>query len=97
MTKQSCEKLVYELFEKYKLKDYKFEWMKKLTRWRTAGSCSWVTKTIKLQPTYVEKNEIEIIKNTILHEIAHALTPKHGHNKFWKRKAIERRHCNRSN
>jgi len=32
-------------------------------------------------------NEKEV-KNVILHEIAHALTPKQHHNKIWKLKAI---------
>ena len=54
-----------------------------------AGVCSTVKKRIDLQPTFIELNDPELVHSTILHEIAHALTPKHGHNKFWKRKAIE--------
>ena len=84
-----CEKLVKELFEKHNLIDYKFEWKKRLVKWSCAGSCNYKKKVITLQPTYVEKNDIKEITNTILHEIAHALMPKHKHNKFWKRKAIE--------
>lgn len=84
-----CEKLAYELLEKHELKDYKFQWLKRLSRWNCAGKCIYKKKLIKLQPTFVEKNSIEDITNTLLHEIAHALMPKHNHNKFWKRKAIE--------
>lgn len=84
-----AENLTNELMKKHNLIDYSFEWKKRLINWRVAGSVDYKKKEISLQPTYVEKNSIEEVKNTILHEIAHALMPKHGHNKFWKRKAIE--------
>lgn len=78
-----------KLMENNGLKNWKIGWFKELKNWRVAGNCNHKLKLIKLQPTYVAKNSIEEITNTILHEIAHALTPNHGHNKFWKRKAIE--------
>ena len=38
----------------------------------------------------LSKKNLKEIKNTILHEIAHALVgPKHGHNEIWKQKALE--------
>jgi predicted SprT family Zn-dependent metalloprotease len=89
MNIQECEKLVNELLQKYSLDGWKLQWKKRLTNWSTAGACSNRKKLILLQPIYVEKNSIANVTNTILHEIAHALTPNHGHNKFWKRKAIE--------
>lgn len=82
-----CKKLTEELFEKHGLTDWKFFWIKRLANWRCAGYCNYKYKQIRLQPNYVEKNNIEEVTNTILHEIAHALMPKHGHNKFWKMKA----------
>lgn len=89
MDKIECERLAQELFTKHNLLEWKLVWKKKLVRWSTAGSCNYRKKIITLQPTYVEKNGVEEITNTILHEIAHALMPRHHHNKFWKRKAIE--------
>lgn len=89
MTKQETEVLVQQLLEKHGAVDYKFSWMKPRMKFNRAGQCNWKKKLIQLQPVYVEKNDIETVTNTILHEIAHALTPNHGHNKFWKRKAIE--------
>ena len=48
---------------------------------RRFGLCSYRTKTISLSRTLVELNPIEQVRDTILHEIAHALagpTAKHG-------------------
>jgi len=81
-----CEKLYKELAEKNGC-DFKLEWTKRVKRYRRLGSCWTKEKKITLQPVFVELNEVEAITNVILHEIAHALTPNHGHNKFWKRKA----------
>lgn len=84
-----AENLTKELLVKFELKGWKFAWLKRMNKFSTAGQCRYKSKTIFLQPTYVELNTDSEIRNTILHEIAHALMPKHGHNKFWKRKAIE--------
>ena len=48
---------------------------------RRFGLCSYRTKTISLSRTLVELNPIEQVRDTILHEVAHALagpTAKHG-------------------
>ena len=57
---------------------------------RRAGSCRFSDKEITLAKAYAEQEHLKEIKNTILHEIAHALVgPKHGHNEIWKQKALE--------
>lgn len=54
------------------------------------GLCKYVSKTIFLSRPMVEINSEEIIANTILHEIAHALCDKDaGHGPEWKRMAIK--------
>ena len=88
MNLQTCEQLYRDLALKHRC-DYEFKWMKRQAKFARSGECNWSKRIIRLQPTYVELNTVEEITNTILHEIAHALTPKHGHNYFWKRKAIE--------
>jgi hypothetical protein len=56
---------------------------------RRFGVCRYRTKTIGLSKHLVSLNEVARVKNTILHEIAHALTPGHHHDFVWRTKAIE--------
>jgi predicted SprT family Zn-dependent metalloprotease len=57
---------------------------------RRFGVCRYRNKTIGLSKGLTALNELERVRNTILHEIAHALVgPKHGHDWVWRRKAIE--------
>jgi len=55
------------------------------------GLCVYHRKIIGLSIYFVERdNPVEEIRDTILHEIAHALVgPGHGHDKVWKKKCIE--------
>ena len=54
------------------------------------GTCSYNKKEIRLSKWYVELNDIESVVDTILHEIAHALSYIRygskgiGHGKLWK-------------
>lgn len=60
------------------------------TRLRTVfGRCKTRDKVIQLNPYLVEANIKEHVVDTILHEIAHALTPKEmkPHGRDWKRVA----------
>ena len=88
MTLQNCEKLYKELSEKNKC-NYELVWSKRIGNFSRAGCCNYRKKIIILQPIFVELNNEQDIINLILHEISHALMPKHHHNKFWKRKCIE--------
>jgi predicted SprT family Zn-dependent metalloprotease len=63
-----------------------------LEHWRFAfgrgknrlGCCDYTTRTISLSADYVDLNPEPLIRNTILHEIAHALTPGAKHGPVWK-------------
>jgi predicted SprT family Zn-dependent metalloprotease len=66
---------------------YKFEWM---NRKKTFGLCKYGSKTILLSEDYVFNNSVELINDTILHELAHAFS-RHiygrvgaGHNQYWR-------------
>ena len=57
---------------------------------RRAGQCDFNTKVISLSRLYVRVAEKDHIRDTILHEIAHALVgPSHGHDAVWRQKARE--------
>ena len=57
---------------------------------RRAGQCDFTNKTISLSRLYVRHADIDHIRDTILHEIAHALVgPRHGHDTVWRQKARE--------
>lgn len=50
---------------------------------RALGRCHYTKKHIELCPKYVACNEEPQVRDTILHEIAHALCPGHNHDKVW--------------
>lgn len=57
---------------------------------RRCGQCTHSTKTINLSVSYVTLNREELVRDTILHEIAHALVGRgHGHDRTWKLKCVE--------
>jgi len=58
---------------------------------QSMGLCVYQRCSIELSIHFVERdNPLEEIRDTILHEIAHALVgPRHGHDKVWKRKCLE--------
>lgn len=80
--------LAEELLTKYDLKHIQIVLRK---HFGALGTCSYYNDLIiSLQISHVINNDIEEVKNTILHEIAHALVGLgHGHNKIWQQKAIE--------
>lgn len=85
MNLTDAERLANELIQKH-CPDYIFVWDNAVKRF---GSCDCNKKTITLSKPLTELNEESHVKNTILHEIAHALTPYHHHDAIWKRKCIE--------
>ena len=53
------------------------------------GYCEPAKKYIVLSKPVIMANSLRFARGTILHEIAHALTPEHGHDSTWKAKCIE--------
>ena len=56
---------------------------------RRAGACHHGTCTISLSRHILPLASDEEIRETILHEVAHALTPGHSHDGIWRAKLIE--------
>ena len=56
---------------------------------RRFGVCKYRSKIIGLSAPLTNANDDTQVTDTILHEIAHALTPGHGHDSVWKAKCVE--------
>ncbi len=57
---------------------------------RRAGQCDYNSRVISLSRLYARNADNNHIRDTILHEIAHALVgPHHGHDAVWRQKARE--------
>jgi len=84
MYKKDVIKLYKELAKKWDC-NYKLKFN---NRKGQCGCCNYDKKTISISIPYIGNNSDELIRNTILHEIAHMLT-NCGHDKKWKRKCIE--------
>ncbi|MCA9836579.1 MAG: SprT-like domain-containing protein [Trueperaceae bacterium] len=78
--------LAVQLLDDYQLKDwvFKFDHAK-----RRFGSCNYTLKQITLSKHLTELNSEEQVRETLLHEIAHALTPGDHHGKRWQAKCLE--------
>lgn len=53
------------------------------------GLCGYHSREIQLSEYLIPFMSEEAIRNTIIHEIAHALTKGHSHDNVWRRKCIE--------
>ena len=61
--------------------EWKFQWDNGTKR---AGCCDYRKREIRLSRKLFEKMSDEFIRDTLLHEIAHALTPGDHHGEIWK-------------
>ncbi len=87
MTLEKTEKLALKLIKEHNLTDWSFRFDNAVVRF---GLCSYRKKQISLSKELVLINNRKKVKNTILHEIAHALVGSgNGHNWFWRAKALE--------
>lgn len=84
MYKKDVIKLYKELSKKHNC-TYKLEFNNKKT---TLGFCNYTKKTISISVPYLKNNPKRLVRNTILHEIAHALTDS-GHDRKWRLKCKE--------
>jgi predicted SprT family Zn-dependent metalloprotease len=71
-----------EVMGSFGLVDWSFGWDRARRR---MGFCVHSRKRITLSRHFVARNSPDEIRDTVLHEIAHALVgPKHGHDAVWK-------------
>jgi predicted SprT family Zn-dependent metalloprotease len=75
------------LLDAFGLRDWRFAYNR---RKREMGLCLFDARIIALSVHFVEMNDDHFIRDTLLHEIAHALVgPGHGHDAVWKSKCRE--------
>lgn len=90
MCKNAIEKFANDQLIQHGLyaKGWRFSWNR---RKKSFGLCNEIKKVIQVSAYVAEKGESEEkLKDTVLHEIAHALVGnKHKHNHIWKAKARE--------
>lgn len=80
-------KIALIALEKHGLKDWTFKFDSAVRRF---GCCYHNRKLITISKKLTLCNEYEQFRNTLLHEIAHALAGRHnGHNNVWRKIALE--------
>ena len=78
--------LARTLMEQYGLSSWNFRYDNAVRRF---GCCNYRYKTISLSKKLVEINNEKEVKETILHEIAHAIVGiYHGHDEVWRKTAM---------
>ena len=65
---------------------WQFQWDSASKRF---GLCNYRTRTISMSSSLTLANTFSAARDTVSHEVAHALTPGAGHGISWKRKAVE--------
>ena len=83
MEYREAERMARELMERHGVGDWSFGWNR---RKRSLGLCRYRERRIELSLYFVRDNGPEMVLETILHEIAHALAGERaGHGAAWKR------------
>jgi predicted SprT family Zn-dependent metalloprotease len=77
--------LAQALMDQHGLQEWDFAFDRAVRRF---GCCHYAQKRITLSKELTLLNTAEDVKDVILHEIAHALEPRQGHNRQWKRRAM---------
>src|SRR6185295_7927278 len=82
MELELAERMALDLLSTFELSDWTFRFNNSR---RMLGICKAGKKQIEMSAAYVFQNEEAHVRDTILHEIAHALVGvEHGHDDVWK-------------
>lgn len=83
--KNELEVKFYKIMNDYNLIGWVWKWN---TTMNPFGTCDHKNRKIEINYCKALSNTTEAI-DTFLHEVAHALTRGHGHDKVWKAKCVE--------
>lgn len=78
--------LARELMDRHGLRQWTFAFDRARRR---LGCCDYRRRRITLSRAFVECNDLAAVRDVVLHEIAHALTPGAGHGPRFKRTAAD--------
>ncbi len=82
-----AQRLAQSIMRQHRLDDWAFAYNR---RKRCLGLCRHDEKLIELSIFYVAANDEPSVRDTILHEVAHALAgPAAGHGPRWKAKCVQ--------
>lgn len=84
MLNSEAEQLATQLIAQY-VPNFMFQWARSV---KCFGSCHRGKRLITLSGELTKRNSVEQVRDTILHEIAHALTPGHHHDIVWREMCI---------
>lgn len=89
MSKHTMSAADVEAFASQKMREYGLTERGWVFAWintkRYMGRCDYRKKRIEISKQFLGVAPDYEMRDTVLHEIAHALTPGHHHNKTWKR------------
>jgi len=88
MNRNDATKLARNLLDKHGLSDYGVRLVTDINA-NFLGKCDYNHKCIYLNAHHIDQHHEKLVTDTILHEIAHALTPNHQHDATWIAKASE--------
>jgi predicted SprT family Zn-dependent metalloprotease len=83
MTRAAAERITRDLLTEHGLTDWRVAFNRAK---RQLGSCNYKTRTITLSLFALAQRSHADSLNTITHEVAHALTRGHGHDRVWQLK-----------
>lgn len=81
MNLDEAEQLARRLMDENGLSHWQFDFDRASRRF---GSCNWTKRQITLSWKLTALNDHDQVRETILHEIAHALAPGDGHGNKWR-------------